>query len=392
MKKKMKSMIAILTAIAVVGTVNYFPKNENFRVENLISVSANSSDGLFNYEIIDNEAIIVGVNDPNAYTLKIPDEMDGYPVTRIGENAFSDCKNLTSIEISKSVKDIENEMFYWCYNLTKIIVDENNSNYCDVDGVLFDKEKTVLYKFPNSQLITSYSILDTVTRIGNGAFAGCSNLTNIKLPNSITSIGNSAFGGCDSLTSIEIPNSVISIGDGAFSSCASLETLEIPDSVTDIGSSAFNWCKNLNHIKLSEKITKIDEATFFGCIGLKSIEIPDSVTSIGNVAFSMCTSLETIEIPNSVTSIGNATFRECSSVAAIIIPNSVTSIGVSAFGSCNKLTSIEIPDSVTSIGERAFGYNYDLKTENLKIYGYENSEAQNYAEKNEMEFVPIDNG
>ncbi len=369
MKKKMKSMIAILTAIAVVGTVNYFPKNENFRVENLISVSANSSDGLFNYEIIDNEAIIVGVNDPNAYTLKIPDEMDGYPVTRIGENAFSDCKNLTSIEISKSVKDIENGMFYWCCNLTKIIVDENNSNYCDVDGVLFDKEKTVLYKFPNSQLITSYSILDTVTRIGNGAFADCSNLTNIKLPNSITSIGNSAFGGCDSLTSIEIPNSVISIGDGAFSSCASLETLEIPDSVTDIGSSAFNWCKNLNHIKLSEKITKIDEATFFGCIGLKSIEIPDSVTSIGNVAFSMCTSLETIEIPNSVTSIGNATFRECSSVAAIIIPN-----------------------SVTSIGERAFGYNYDLKTENLKIYGYENSEAQNYAEKNEMEFVPIDNG
>jgi len=520
MKKKMKSMIAILTAIAVVGTANYFPKNENFRVENLISVSANSSDGVFNYEIIDNEAIIVGVNDTNAYTLKIPDEMDGYPVTGIGENAFSDCKNLTSIEISKSVKDIENGMFYWCCNLTKIIVDENNSNYCDVDGVLFDKEKTVLYKFPNSQLITSYSILDTVTRIDNGAFAGCSNLTNIKLPNSITSIGNNAFGGCDSLTSIEIPDSVKSIGDLTFSRCSELTSITIPDSVTSIGWGAFydctgltsitipdsvtyiaersfsycsaltsitipnsvtiigEWafsdCSGLTSITIPNSVTIIGEWTFSGCRGLTSITIPDSVTyiaersfsycsnlteiiveknnlnycgidgvlfnkdktllyrypegkvsssysmpnsvtSIGRWAFSDCSGLTSITIPDSVTSIGDGVFAYCSGLASITIPNSVTSIGHSAFSSCSGLTSITISNSVTSIGWGAFhgcnlefviipesvdyigggAFGYDANNKKIgdfKIYGYVNSEAQNYAEKSEMEFVPIDNG
>lgn len=117
------------------------------------------------------------VNIPESVTY----EGKTYPVTSIGERAFSSCLSLTSVTI------------------------------------------------PNS-----------VTKIGFQAFTGC-NLTSVTIPNSVTSIGGQAFNGC-SLTSVIIPNSVTSIGESAFYNCKYLTSIDIPNSVTHIGSCAFSGC------------------------------------------------------------------------------------------------------------------------------------------------------
>lgn len=224
----------------------------------------------------------------------------------------------------------------------------------DIDEICFEPSQGLAYTLNNNGTGYTLSGLGTctdtevyipssynglpVTTIDVWAFGGCTGLTSITIPNSVTSIGNSVFNGCTGLTSINIPNSVTSIGDFAFSNCKSLTSITIPDSVTSIGSYVFQSCPNLT-----------------------SITIPDSVTSIGVDVFRECTSLTSINLPNSVTSIGKSVFNGCTSLTSITIPNGVLSIGDYAFQKCTSLTSITIPGSVTSIGFYAFDGCYNLK-------------------------------
>ncbi len=208
--------------------------------------------------------------------------------------------------------------------------------------------------FYKNEKITDVTIPDSVTRIGDYVFSGCSSLTSITIPDSVTRIGDYAFYGCSSLTSITIPDSVTSIGEVAFSSCSSLTSITIPDSVTSIGNSAFSSCSSLTSITIPDSVTRIGGNAFYKCRSLTSITIPDSVTSIGERAFFSCSSLTSITIGNGVTSIGSYAFQGCSSLTSITIGNSITSIGSSEFSNCWSLTSITIPDSVTRIGGNAF--------------------------------------
>ena len=123
-----------------------------------------------------------------------------------------------------------------------------------------------------------------------------------------------------------------------------------------------------------------------------TVVIENGVTSIGDYAFDYCTSLTSVTIGNSVTSIGYSAFEYCTSLTSVTIPDSVTSIGDYAFLGCEKLTSVKIPDSVTSIGDAAFGYSYiDWdeygKIEGFIVYGYEDSAAEEYANKNHLTFI-----
>ncbi len=140
--------------------------------------------------------------------------------------------------------------------------------------------------------ITSVTINDGVTSIGNCAFENCTSLTSIDIPTSVTSIGDYAFYYCTSLKSIEIPTSVTSIGEWTFYSCASLTNIEIPNGVTSIGDNAFYGCKSLTSIDIPASVTSIGKWTFYSCASLTNIEIPASVTSIGYSAFTGCTNLE----------------------------------------------------------------------------------------------------
>ena len=318
-------------------------------------------------------------------SITIPDS-----VKEIGSGAFSGCESLISVTIPKSVTKISYNVFNGCTSLTAINVATENQNYVPVNGVLYNKDKTVLICYPAGKKDKNYKIPDGVTSIGRRAFEGCTNLKSITIPNSITRIGDSAFEGCASLTSITIPNSVTYISDDAFSGCTSLKSVAIPNSITSIGDSAFGGCTNLSSITIPSSVTSIGDSAFGGCANLSSITIPSSVTSIGNWAFEDCTSLASVTIPSSVAETGYCAFSGCTSLTAINvatgnqnyvsvngvlynkdkttimrypagkkdksykIPDSVTSIDGGAFRSCASLTSITIPDGVTSIGSRAF--------------------------------------
>ncbi len=220
-------------------------------------------------------------------SITIPDS-----VTSIGNGAFGYCESLTSVTIPDSVTSIGDEAFNNCTRLTSITVKEGNPKYSsDEYGVLFNKDKTLLIQYPIGNKRTSYTIPDSVTSIGDWAFAQCTGLTSVTIGNSVTSIGEAAFWLCTGLTSVTIGNSVTSIGDNAFWLCTSLTSVTIPNSVTSIGSSAFSMCVSLTSVTIPDSVTSIGNGAFYFCTGLTRVTIPDSVTSIGDNAFISCTSL-----------------------------------------------------------------------------------------------------
>ena len=289
-----------------------------------------------------------------------------YTVTRIGDDAFSHCSNLTSVEIPNSVTSIGNCAFQYCRGLTSVTIPNSVTSieYCAFQGC---------------SGLTSVTIPNSVTSIGNSAFEGCSSLTSLTIPNSVTSIEHNTFYYCSGLTSVTIPNSVTSIGDEAFDGCSGLTSVTIPNSVTSIGWWAFSDCTGLASVTIGNSVTSIGNRAFANCSGLTSVHIsdltawcainfennstnplcyahnlylnetlvtdliiPNDVTSIGNYAFQDCSGLTSVTIPNSVTSIRNYAFQNCSSLTSVTIPNSVTSIEVYAFAGCSGLTSLSV--------------------------------------------------
>ncbi|MEE1143200.1 MAG: leucine-rich repeat protein [Bacteroidales bacterium] len=212
--------------------------------------------------------------------------------------------------------------------------------------------------------VTNNGITYTVTSIGNGAFLNngedvnevyCASLTSVTIPNTVTSIGNVAFKGCYNLISVDIPNSVTSIGESAFSGCTHLSSITIPNSVTSIGKSAFAFCEHLTSAIISNSLTTIAEEMFFACGRLTEVTIPNGVVSIGAHAFRRCGRLTEVTIPNGVVSIGAHAFRVCSSLTEVTIPSSVISIGDSAFFKCINLTSVvSLRDPAPAIGVVVF--------------------------------------
>ena len=287
-------------------------------------------------------------------------------VTSIGGGAFVGCSGLTSVTIPNSVTSIGGWAFYDC----------NNSLYdtTTIAGVKLIDGWVAGY----ADSLSGHLDLTGIRGIEAGAFQNCTGLTSVTIPNSVTSIGENAFDGCIGLTSVTIPDSVTSIGTWAFSRCSGLTSVTIPDSVTSIGGWAFYGCNNSlydtttiagvklidgwvvgyadslsGHLDLTG-IRGITGGAFAECSGLTSVTISDGVTSIGDYVFQLCEGLTSVRIPNSVTSIEYGAFYNCSGLTSVTIPDSVTSIGDSAFEMCSGLTSVTIPDSVTNIGNGAF--------------------------------------
>jgi hypothetical protein len=159
-------------------------------------------------------------------------------VTNIGTRAFAVCTSLTNVTIPKTVTSIGGAAFESCHSLTEITVDPLNLFYSSVDGVLFNKSLTTLLECPGGRT-GSYTLPNSVTNIGNSAFAFCTSLTNVTIPTGVTSIGTGAFSSCTSLTSATIPASVTNIGTRAFASCTSLEGVYFNGNAPTPGTSVF---------------------------------------------------------------------------------------------------------------------------------------------------------
>ena len=347
-------------------------------------------------------------------------------VISIGYRAFAYCTSLKTITIPKSLTSIGGEAFSYCDQITSIGVDSENPNYSsDEYGVLFNKDKTTLIKYPEKNTRTSYTIPDGVRTIYSLSFYNSNKLTSITIPNTVEKIQAGAFEFCSGLSSITIPNSVKTIESNAFRYCYKLTSISISSSVTTIGSSAFRECTLLSSFTVDSNNPNYlsDE---YGVLYNKaktslmqypngntrtSYTIPSTVTNIPYFVFLTSKYLEEIHvdsnnpnyssdeygvlfnkakteiiqypygnkrtsysIPEGVTSIAVDAFWNIDSLTNIIIPSTMKIIGNYAFYECDGITSMILPSSVESIGEYAFNCCRQLKeitfSEGLKTIGF----------------------
>lgn len=264
---KINKIIAGIMAVCLMGTVIPYV---NTVAENNSVITASADDetdyteGTYENLAYKNYSDYIEISgcDVSATDVVIPPEIDGVPVTSIGEYAFYDCKSLISITIPDRITNIGGSAFFctpW----------------------LEEKQKE------NSLVIVNDILIDGSTCSGN-----------IIIPDIIKSISNFAFGSCTELTSIIIPDSVESIGIGVFSECTGLTSVIIPDSVAIIDEMAFSECTSLTSITIPDSVTTIGCTAFYGCKSLESVTIPNNVISIVTGAFCNCENLTSITILN----------------------------------------------------------------------------------------------
>ena len=210
--------------------------------------------------------------------------------------------------------------------------------------------------FHNNQDLTSIILPDDVTSIEKYAFKGCKSLTSVTLPEGLEYIRPNAFQSCKSLTSINLPESLTSIAMWAFDGCSSLTSITLPESLTTLTQQAFQNCTSLTSITIPKKVTTISQEVFYGCTGLTSITISEGVKTIEERAFKGCSSLTSITIPKSVTSIKTYAFEGCGANEIILncnIPGGVVSTGLGPFSN-SSFSKYIINETVTEIGSYAF--------------------------------------
>ena len=267
-------------------------------------------------------------------------EGNAYSVISIGSSAFRECSGLTSVTIPNSVTSIGDYAFESCSELTSVTI----PNSVTIIGVQAFKDCSGLTSIIVESGNTTYDSRDNCNAIietaSNTLVAGCKNTV---ISNSVTSIGDYAFARCINLINVTIPESVTSIGLRAFAS-SGLTSVTIPNNVTSIGRAAFNACQNMTSLTIGNSAKGVNAYTFFDCDKLTSIKVVE-----GNPYYDSrenCNALiETAS--NTLIRGGNMSF----------IPNGVQKIGYAAFAGCKELSSLSIPSSVTTIGE----YNQEIK-------------------------------
>ena len=339
-------------------------------------------------------------------TLSIPES-----ATVIGAYAFEQCSGLTSVVIPDNVTFIGKSAFYSCYNVADLTlgksvttIDAYASMGCLMSTLTWNARNLSLddsgeynnqydyYHTIEKPTVFDFSTVSQLT-IGNEVeqlpnyFAYQSNVRTVEIPNSVTAIGDYAFAECDLLTDVTLPAGLITIGESAFESCENLAHADLPASLTTLGARAFYGCDDLTSLVVPASLTSFGKRAFNQCLGLETIVVdsenpvydsrencnimfktandsimlmgknavlPSSLTAIPDSAFYGHTEITHMEIPASVKRIGKDAFNGCSNLTFVTLPYGLTQMGDRVFYGCRKLTSVTLPPALTQIGECAF--------------------------------------
>ena len=289
-------------------------------------------------------------------------------VTYIGNSVFDCCFGLTSLSIPASLTGEVGLSIDYCDSLTDIYYGDTKAAWTQL-GMYYDHYRVTVHcsdveiaaadsSACGDNLIWTLSSDGVFTISGTGDMWDYNSphrvpwddnyleIKTVRILSGVTGIGEMAFYGCENLTQVTIPEGVTRIGSSAFSHCSALTSVTLPESVTSIGSSAFSSCERLTSMTIPAGVTAISDYTFYQCGSLTEITIPEGVTSIGNYAFGFCVRLTEITLPANLTSIGNHGFFFCSRLIEVTIPEGVTSLGNRAFDNCSALTRVSLPASL----------------------------------------------
>ncbi len=245
----------------------------------------------------------------------------------------------TGIKILEIEKDVTDTNIGWDVDsLENINVSEENTVYSSIDGVLFNKDKTELIRYPASRKDTSYTVPDSVKAIGNRAFAGIYTGT-------LTGIWADRIS--PYLTTIILPKDLTSIGTFAFHGCTSLTSITIPDGVGEIQSHTFHGCKSLTSVKIGSGVKRIEAYAFYGCSSL-NLTIPDNVVILENNALSGA-SMNTLTLGKGIRQIGS--YALSNACERLILTGNIADV---YSDSAYNIKTLEIEKDVTDINGNLF--------------------------------------
>lgn len=264
-------------------------------------------------------------------------------LTSIGTNMFIYCPELESVYIPKSVKTIKTGSYVTligdCPSFTEVIVDEDNSYFCSIDGNLYNKSGTKLIYYAVGKKEETFVIPSTVKTLGNYCFAGANNLKAMTVPNTVETFKGYEFYKCDGLETVIIEDGIIKLTNGLFYQCKALKRVVIPESVTYIDNVCFRDCESLCEAELHSTLTYVGYAAF-RYNKFTSLTLPGSVKTVEYAAFAVSHSLRTVTLGEGITKIDEDAFYYCDALTEIYIPSTVTYIGENAFQNCTKLQKI----------------------------------------------------
>ncbi len=273
-------------------------------------------------------------------------------VTEMSGELIYDAGYALSISIPATITVIDDSHIYAHEpKMQSITVAEDNPSYSSVDGVLFNKDKTELLKYPAKKECASYVVPSTVTKIHDFGFSG-SEISSIELPNGLKYLGSDAFASCKNLKEVSLPGSLEYIGSGLFYDAG-------VSSVT-IDPSCSNYCVIDNVLFTADKKTLV---AYPPALTAEKYSVPEGTEVLGFDTFSGNRNLKEIKLPDSIKEIGRA-FAFVSNLTSIKIPKGVTYIETQCFLMCTSLESVDIPVTVTKIMEAAFSCCNALKTIN----------------------------
>ena len=391
--------------------ISYYKNKEGFRVYQTYDYHGDYSDSGYSFTVL--EGIIDGVKYSVACKPWTGEDRwtDSHELSKVDSLAYVEGYYGTDSQITIPAKFLNHFDISWnpcsivglgfntnSKQLESIDVSSDNKYLSSENGVLFNKDKTMLLKYPAGKKEESYNVPQGVTSLGAGAFSNSTYLKHLTLPENfqeikafafadcssietiysdgVTSIGSNAFDNCFDLMSIEFNGNLESLGVNdtsilvdhsyMFWNCKKLESVIIPHGTADIPSYFLN-SSSVKYVELPNNCQEIGAGAFNGCSKLVDITIPVSVRRIGSFAFSGCTSLKSIIIPESVTKIEEFTFSGCTNLENVSLSSKTTFIGSSAFGNCSLLQSIVLPDTVAEIGNSAFS-DCNLQAIKLPLY------------------------
>lgn len=211
--------------------------------------------------------------------IELPDSL-----TSIGVSAFEECNMLKEMNIPANVTSIGDMAFLDCASLEKITAD-GNSSFVVEDNILYNTDKTTIYRALPAGIDENFYIPESVQTISGGAFSYCTGIKNLFIPSSVTKIGMLSFYFCTDLANIDFSDGIAEIGELAFARCDSLTTVELPPSLNTVGDGAFYSAEKLETLRISDGVSVIGRAAFMNCPLLKKVVVPSSVTAIGATAF-----------------------------------------------------------------------------------------------------------
>lgn len=298
----------------------YYEPAKGHKFVNDQCVNCGFIEGLLKFSLTDDETGYVcdGFEQSATENVTIPTNYDGKLVVAIGNDAFKDCKELKSVFIPHTVKELRTRAFYRS-GLTEITIPGN------------------------------------VKKIGYKAFLECLSLESVNMCEGVEELEAVCFRGCSKLYNISFPDSLIVLGSEPFSETAWYDNQ--PDGLVYTGKVAYEYKGQIskNSKIVFEKDTKaIAGSAFYNQENLTSIEIPDTVLYIGLYAFSNCVNLENVRLSNNLEIIDDRTFYKCEKLTSVVFPKSVKTINDEAFCDCTALENVVLPENLEYIGIAAF--------------------------------------